>query len=247
VEEIDLKTNFKAQSLTAEVKEIASKSGASLVGIVSSHDIDSFANIWVGWEIREYTKKTVNVMPDARSVVVMAYHVWDDMLELAIQKGEEWVYPGYTPLDVLIVAVKNFLEQKGYRAAYAKSISHKRLAQLAGFGNYGKNSLIINPEFGPWLRFAAVVTNAELIASTPFSQNLCGDCKECLKACPSGALTPYKVDDRKCLLGAHLSNKTSFERNPKWRSIELPLTKNSHIMCMKCQKACRFGRERHQA
>jgi phosphoglycolate phosphatase-like HAD superfamily hydrolase len=28
---------------------------------------------------------------------------------------------------------------------------------LAGFGNYGKNALIINSEFGPWMRFAVVV------------------------------------------------------------------------------------------
>jgi ferredoxin len=240
-----LKINSETENLTAEVKEVASKFGASLVGIVPSHAIDSFAKIWVGWEIQEYTKKTIDIMSDAKSVVVMAYHVWDDMLELAIQKGEEWVYPGYLPLDVLIVSVRNFLEQKGYEAAYARSISHKRLAQLAGFGNYGKNSLIINPEFGPWLRFAAVVTNAELKPSTPFSQDLCGDCEECLKACPAGALTPCKVDDRKCLLGAHLSNKTSFERNPEWRSIEPPFTKNSHIMCTRCQKACKYGRERH--
>jgi ferredoxin len=245
VEEIDLKTNSDVESLTAEVKEVASKFGASLVGIVSSHVIDSFASFWVGWEIREYTKKTVDVMPGARSVVVMGYHVWDDMLELAIQKGDEWVYPGYLPLDVLIVAVKSFLEGKGYKTAYARSISHKRLAQLAGLGNYGKNSLIINPVFGPWLRFAAVLTDAELIPSTPFSQDLCRDCEECLKACPSGALTPYKVDDHKCLLGAHLSNKTSFEQNPERRSLEPPLTKNSHIMCMRCQKACKHGRKRH--
>jgi ferredoxin len=245
VEEIYLKTDSDVERLTAEVKEVASKFGASLVGVVSSHVIDSFANIWVGWKIQEYTKKTVDVMPDARSVVVMAYHVWDDMLELAIQKGEEWVYPGYIPLDVLIVAVKSFLGRRGYEAAYARSISHKRLAQLAGFGNYGKNSLIINPMFGPWLRFAAVLTNAELTASTPFSRDLCGDCEECLKACPSGALTPYKVDDSRCLLGAHLSNKTRFEQNPEWRSIEPPLTKNSHLMCMKCQKACKYGRKRH--
>jgi epoxyqueuosine reductase QueG len=245
VDEIDLKTNSDVENLTAEVKEVASKFGASLVGIVPSHAIDLFANMWVGWEIREYTKKTVDVMPNAKSVVVMAYNVWDDMLELAIQKGEEWVYLGYLPLDVLTVAVRSFLERKGYETTYARSISHKRLAQLAGFGNYGKNSLIINPVFGPWLRFAAVLTNAELTASTPFSQDLCGNCEECLRACPSGALTPYMVDDHKCLLGAHLSDKTGFEQNLEWRSIEPPLTKNSHIMCMKCQKACKYGRERH--
>lgn len=140
MEEIDLKTNSDVENLTAEVKEVASKFGASLVGIVPAHAIDSFPKIWVGWEIRGHTKKTVEVMPDVKSVVVMAYHVWDDMLELSVQKGEEWVYPGYFPLDVLTVTMKRFLEQKGFKTAYANSISHKRLAQLAGFGNYGKNS-----------------------------------------------------------------------------------------------------------
>lgn len=240
-----LKINSDIENLTAELKETALKFGANLVGIVPAHAIDSLPKIWVGWKIQEYTKKTVDIMPDAKSVIVMGYHVWDDMLELAIRKGEEWIYPGYFPLDVLTVALKSFLEQKGYKTAYARSISHKRLAQLAGFGNYGKNALIINPIFGPWLRFAAVVTNAELIPDKPFTQTLCEDCEECVKACPGNALTPYKVDDQKCLLGIHLMNKASFEQNPKWAKIEPSLTKNSHRMCTVCQRVCRYGREKH--
>jgi hypothetical protein len=55
-------------------------------------------------------------MPDAKSVVVLGYHVWDDMLEMAIKKGENWVYPGYFPLDYLMQKMINRLERKGYEA-----------------------------------------------------------------------------------------------------------------------------------
>lgn len=34
-------------------------------------------------------------MADAKSIVVLGYHIWDDMLELAIHKGEKWAYPEY--------------------------------------------------------------------------------------------------------------------------------------------------------
>jgi epoxyqueuosine reductase QueG len=240
-----LKVDSAVEKLTANVKETALKCGAALVGVVSANVIDSFPTVWVGWEVQQYTKKTKEIMPDAKSVVVMGYHVWDDMLELAIKKGEEWIYPGYLPLDVLTVTIERLLEEKGYKTAYASSISHKRLAQLAGFGNYGKNALIINPVFGPWLRFAAILTNAEMLADKPFEQDLCGDCEACIRACPAGALTPYRVDDRKCMLGIHISSRQSFEQNPKWMEIEPSFTKNSHLMCMCCQKSCRYGRDKH--
>lgn len=233
----------EAGKLTANVKEVAVKSGASLVGVVSANAIDAFPPIWVGWTIQEYTKKASEVMPETESVVVMGYHVWDDMLELAIRKGEEWIYPGYLPLDVLTLTVSHYLQKKGYKTAYARSISHKRLAQLAGFGNYGKNALIVNPVFGPWIRIAAVLTNAELTADNPFEQDLCQDCENCIKACPVGALTPYKVDDQRCMLGVHLAKEDPNYRD-FWKKYEPSLTKNAHIMCTECQKACRYGKSK---
>jgi len=240
-----LKVDSIPVKLATNVKKTAFDYGATLAGIVSAEAADSFPTIWVGWEKQHYTKKTNEIMPDAKSVVVVAYHVWDDMLELAVKKRQKWVYPGYLRLDTMTIAVEKLLEERGYNTAYASSISHKRLAQLAGFGNYGKNSLIINPTFGPWLRFAAVLTNAEILTDNPFEQDLCGDCEVCIRACPAGALTPYKVDDGKCLLGIHISNKKSFERNREWMKIEPSFTKNSHLMCMECQKSCRYGRDKH--
>jgi len=242
---LKLRINSKVEQLTSGVKEIALESGASLVGIVSASTIDSYPIIKIGWKIQEYTKKTADIMPDAKSIVVIGYHVWDDMLELAIRKGEEWVYPGYFPIMVLEQTVKNYLERNKYRAVPYPPLSQKRLAQLAGFGNYGKNALIINPVYGPWMRLATILTGAEMIPDKPFEQDLCGDCEECVKACPVGALSPYEVDDSKCLVGVHLLDKEKFELNEEWRKCEPSFTKNSHLMCIECQKVCRYGKEKH--
>jgi epoxyqueuosine reductase QueG len=237
-----LKADFEDKNLAEEIKEVALKSGADLVGIVSASAIDALPSIWVGWTIQEYTKKTGDIMPDAKSVVVIGYHVWDDMLEIAIRKGERWVYPGYFPLGTLRLKVIHHLEKKGYKAVPFHSVSYKRLAQLAGFGNFGKSSLIINPTFGPWIRLTSILTNAEMTPDKPFDRDLCSDCENCVKACPVGALTPYKVDDTKCLVGIHLIGKELSKYAEMLKLYEPSFTRNSHLMCTECQKACKYGR-----
>jgi epoxyqueuosine reductase QueG len=91
---------------------------------------------------------------------------------------------------------------------------------------------------------AAVLTNAELQADKPYERDLCGDCEACLRACPVGALTAYKVDNRKCMLGTHLTDRPEFDYRKVWEKYEPAFTKNSHLMCMKCQKACKYGRDK---
>ena len=234
-------SHSESGKLTAGVRQVALDSGGDLVGIVLAETIDSAERVFVGWKYQEYTERTADILSDAKSVVVLGFNVWDDMLELAIRKGEKWVYPEYFPLRVSRQAVIDYLEQNGFKAVPADGLSYKRLAQLAGFGNYGKNALIISPVFGPWIRIATVLTNAELVADNPFTQDLCGDCDNCCKACPVGALSPFKVDDRKCLVGIHLVDKEGFERTQLFRKYEPSLTPNSHLMCMICQKACKYG------
>lgn len=241
-----MKDDFQADSLAAEIKEVALGSGADLVGIISASAIDDFPRTWVGWEIQEYTKRTKEIMSDGKSIVAIGVHVWDDMLELAIRKGEKWVYPGYFPLQVPVRAVIHHLEKKGFKAVPLHSVSIKRLAQLAGFGNFGKNALIIHPTFGPWIRLDVVLTNAEMKADRPYEQDLCDDCEECIRACPVEALTPYKVDDAKCLVGVHLTGKEISKYIKELERYEPSFTKNAHLMCVECQKACKYGNEMRQ-
>jgi len=234
----------EAETLTTEVKKVVLDSGADLVGIVKPCVIDALPKIWVGWTIQEYTKKAMDVMPDSQSLIVIGQYLWDEMLELAIRKDDSWIYPGYLPLRNIRRAAIQHLERKGFKATAFSSVSHKSLAQLAGFGNFGKNALIINPIYGPWIRLGIVLTNAVLKPDEPFEQDLCGDCEECVKACPVNALTPYKVDDTRCLVGVHIAGNNLERYREEIDKYEPTYTKNSHLMCMECQKACRYGRDK---
>jgi epoxyqueuosine reductase QueG len=78
----------------------------------------------------------------------------------------------------------------------------------------------------------------------PFEQDLCGDCEECIKACPANALTPYKVDDTRCLVGVHIAGQDLEPHREVLERYEPSFTRNSHLMCMECQKTCEYGREK---
>ncbi len=229
---------------TKAVKEKALASGADLVGIISTQSIDAIPRHWIGWEIQAHTKKTKDYMEDSKSVVVLGYQAWDDIHEIAIPRGDTYEYPAYQRMRLYARRVLRFIQSLGYKAiVYPYLLPHKRMAQLAGLGSFGKNSLIINPQYGPWFRLQSILTNGELVPDSLFEEDLCGECEECIKACPVGALAPYRIDPNKCLLGIYATIRDA----PGFQSIlheHMPrLTKNSTLMCMTCQKACPFGRD----
>lgn len=68
-------------------------------------------------------------------------------------------------------------------------VSHKTAATCAGLGWVGRNGLLINPDFGPRLSLATVLTDAPLDADSPITASKCGDCMLCVEHCPSTAIT----------------------------------------------------------
>lgn len=118
-------------------------------------------------------------------------------------------------LDDLAMRTANLLEQAGGKALAIPasstldhadnrgSLSHKAVARLAGLGWIGKNILLVNPAFGPRLRFATVLTDIELEADLPLDRD-CGACTKCTDACPAGAIRgvvakPYPVTREECV------------------------------------------------
>lgn len=67
-------------------------------------------------------------------------------------------------------------------------VSHKMVATRAGLGWIGKSDLLINKKYGPAVRYASVLTDAELITADPIRASKCGDCQECVKSCPAKAI-----------------------------------------------------------
>jgi epoxyqueuosine reductase QueG len=233
----------EAVQLTEDVKEKALASGAELVGVISSERVDDIPKHWIGWIHQAYTKKTKDYLENSRSVLVLGYQVWDDMHELVTIDGNTAEYPAYQRIRLYARRVLRFLQRRGHRAVvYPYFLPTKKMAQLAGLGSFGKNSMIVSPDFGPWFRIQTILTEAELVPTSPYDEDLCGECEKCIEACPVEALTPYRIDPDKCLLGIY----GSIWDDPEFRSVldeHMPdLTKNSFLMCMACQKACPYGR-----
>jgi epoxyqueuosine reductase QueG len=67
--------------------------------------------------------------------------------------------------------------------------NHKMAATSAGIGWVGMNGLLINPQHGPRLTLATVLTDAPLAADRPFETSGCGACTLCRDHCPSKAIT----------------------------------------------------------
>jgi len=107
----------------------------------------------------------------------------------------------------------------------------KRQAVIAGLGRWGKNSLVIHPEFGPWLRFMGIRVRAELTPTGPGADNheenpLCDGCSACIDACPMGIIKPYFLTDRtQCR-----ASVSSFPRMGRL------------VACDRCLAACPVGK-----
>ena len=106
-------------------------------------------------------------------------------------------------------------------------------ARKAGLGWIGRNTLLLNRELGSFCFIGVFVTTAVYDTySTPFENNYCGTCNRCIQACPTGALSEYEVDARKCISYQTIENKDEYPPVLK------QLAGNRIFGCDACQEVC---------
>jgi epoxyqueuosine reductase len=110
-------------------------------------------------------------------------------------------------------------------------------AAEAGLGFIGKNTLLIHPEQGSFHFLGVILTTAELTPG-PGRREVrgCGDCRRCVDACPTGAITePWKLDSRRCI--SYLTIEKKGPLSPE----EAALLNGWLVGCDICQDVCPYN------
>lgn len=141
-------------------------------------------------------------------------------------------------LAKLAKQINEQVEGYGYRALTDSApLMEKPIAEKAGLGWIGKNTLLLSKEAGSWFFLGELLTTLPLPVDTPVIQDGCQNCQACLKICPTGALVNAKqIDARRCISYLTIEHKTAIP-------IELRLLIGNRIYgCDDCQLICPWNR-----
>jgi epoxyqueuosine reductase QueG len=196
------------------VMKLIQAEGIDLVGIANAK------NLLLAYPPRPATA----LMPSARSVIVMAVahslgavYSPDIMLwtrnkmqasrlldETAEKISRTLERTGFLSLPISAdkpVEIVKYNPETGRKFRQTRTIgflSLKHAAISCGMGELGRNNLLLTPEFGPHQRLCAIVTEAPLKTDARRKLDLCRNCGQCVKACPSGALKADQYDVDPC-------------------------------------------------
>ncbi len=129
------------------------------------------------------------------------------------------------------------LGDRGYRAFVDSApVLERAIAEQAGLGWIGKNTMLINKQAGSFFFLGELFTNLPLIADEPTSHH-CGSCQACLTICPTQAIVaPYQLDARLCIAYLTIEYTGSIPEHLR------PLIGNRIFGCDDCQLICPWNR-----
>lgn len=114
----------------------------------------------------------------------------------------------------------------------------RQLAVRAGLGWQGRHTLLIAGKGGSWGFIGVILLNTALEPSRPFQGHHCGNCRACLDACPTEALTPFRLDPTRCLTTYNL--ETELVPPP---AVAAAAARTGWVAgCDRCQEVCPWNR-----
>ncbi len=243
------------QDLKESIKSKSKQLGFTLTGITSSEPLAHYAffQTWLGsghhatmqYLVNEKRADPKSILPECKSILILALPYDSEFRMLNSEFSIASYALGDDYHDIIPPKLKQIVEfieeQLGYKIPnryYTDTgpILERELAQRAGLGWIGKNSMLINPQAGSTFLLAEILLGIELEPDAPITDH-CGTCTRCIEACPTQCILPNRsIDSRKCISYLTIENKDEIPADLR------PHLQNWIFGCDVCQQVCPWNR-----
>ncbi len=259
-------------SLTDEIKSYALDLGYSRVGITTAEPFPMYARALeeraedYDWAADSGLRlgRAVNPqdrLPGARSIIVAVYDYFRERFPEnlvgkigRLYQSRSYIEPPSRLGGMRVQLMRQFLEAKGMQVGrwfmIASGVPDRLAAVRAGVGEIGRNTFFCAPGIGTFVLIHTFIVDAELEYDSPATGMHCPpDCRLCIEACPTGAITAdFRLNPRRCLTFSHVVNVHGFRNTSPYIDPELRPKMASWIHgCDLCQEACPCNRKKLKA
>ncbi len=170
--------------------------------------------------------KIIETLKDPTKAYISRYAVGRDYHKLMRKRLQKLA-------DNISAEINHF----GYRAFVDSApVLEKPIAEKAGLGWIGKNTLLLNHHAGSWFFLGELYTDLPLPCDKP-ATNHCGSCSACIDICPTKAIiAPYQLDARRCISYLTIELRGSIPEELR------PLMGNRIYGCDDCQLICPWNK-----
>ena len=119
-------------------------------------------------------------------------------------------------------------------------VLEREWAMRGGIGWIGRNTMVLHRHAGSYFFLAELLTDL-VLDQTPLPADHCGTCTRCLSGCPTGALTDYAMDPRRCISYLTIEHRTAIPAALR------PAMENWIFGCDVCQEVCPWNGDARSA
>ncbi len=225
----------------AEIKRLARFFGADLVGITAIDERWHYTH-------RPDTNTMTPVeepLPEGMTHVIVMGHAMDFDLVATYPSALAGASTGreYSHEAAIAIQLATYIRNLGFEAVASMNDTALVIpyAIKAGLGEYGRNQMVLTPEFGPRVRFSKIFTNLPLAEDAPRRLGLaayCARCTICADSCPVKALPRGAPDmgpgNRSAIRGVRKWTSDAEKCFGYWAKLKTD--------CAICMRVCPFNR-----